>query len=379
MRRTVAAVAALLAVAALVFLALARRPRGELTVTPTHDPPPSPEIVNAVPLEADHKIGAGRAFEGLTIYPVLADDQPDLGPFVTLDQALEDKTGEVRETDEGGRVGSLVIENKGAKSIFVLAGTVVKGGKQDRQIAQDFAVGPGQTIPVDAYCVEQHRWNASRDGVATQNRFGASKTLATSGVRAAGQYQKNQGEVWAKVGEVNRQNGKASATGSLAASLDDQEIAQKRASLAQRIAAFADALQPQRSVVGIAYAVEGKVRSVRWFANHDLYAMYRDTLFNTAALEAITAARAAGDRAKAPAPPPPPPEAVKAFVTEIETAKVAEERPTSGETVNAYKETKSGYGSSATLKAAPSAWTSPTASAKWRAKKATISSDFTAK
>lgn len=63
---------------------------------------------------------------------------------------------------------------------------------------------------------------------------------------------------------------------------------------------------------------------------------------------------------------------------EIETAQVAEERPTSGETVNAYKETKKGYGSSATLKAAPTAW-DHTGTGTYRGKKATISSDFTAK
>jgi len=38
-------------------------------------------------------------------------------------------------------------------------------------------------------------------GSATQNRFGASKTLATSQVRAAGRHRKSQGEVWAKVGD----------------------------------------------------------------------------------------------------------------------------------------------------------------------------------
>jgi hypothetical protein len=371
MKRAFAALFALLAAVALVALALSRLHTSEPEVTAAPEPPTSPEIVNAVTLEADHKIGAGRSFEGLTVFPVLADDQPDLGRFVTLEQALADKTAEVRETDENGRVNSLVIVNKGDKSIFVLAGTVVKGGKQDRQIAQDFAVAPGQTTPVEAFCVEPHRWNASRDGVATHNRFGASKTLATSSVRAAGQYKKDQGEVWSKVGEVNAQNGKRSSTGSLAASLDDQEIAAKRSDLARRVSTFVDGLLPQQKVVGIAYAVDGKVRSVRWFANHELYAMYRESLFNTAALEAITAARAARGKPMPPAPPLPP-EAVKAFVDEIATAEVAEERPTSGETVNAYKETKRGYGSSSTLKKAPAG------SAK-RGRKATLSSDFTAK
>jgi hypothetical protein len=337
-------------------------------------------VLTAIPIEADHRVGGGRAFGDLTVFPVLAHDQPDLGPFVTLDQALSDKSAEVREADAGGQVGSLVIENKGTMSIFVLAGTVVKGGKQDRQIAQDFAVGPHQTVPVDAFCVEPHRWNAEREGVATQGKFTAEKTLALGSVRAAGQYKQNQGEVWAKVGEVNTQNGKAPATGSLLASLDDQEIAAQRSTLAQRISAFLDGLEPQREVVGVAYAVEGQVRGVRWFANHQLYEMYRDALVNTAAVEAITAQHARAKAGGRPTPPAPPvtPQSVKAFIDAIEAAPVAEERDTAGENVNAYRKSKAGYGSTATLKGSPAASPAPGATAAPAAteKRMPISHDF---
>ena len=58
--------------------------------------------------------------------------------------------------------------------IFVLAGTIVKGGN------------PKQTSPVDAFCVEHGRWNGNRDGRATAGHFGTSEVLATSKVRAAG-------------------------------------------------------------------------------------------------------------------------------------------------------------------------------------------------
>jgi hypothetical protein len=69
----------------------------------------------------------------------------------------------------------------------------------------------------------------------------------------------------------------------------------------------------------------------------------------------------------------PTPEAVKAFVNEIEHAEVKEERATPGENVNAYKETKAGYGSTAAFKG------SPAGTAKAATKKRAISSDFTAK
>ena len=74
------------------------------------------------------------------MFPVLAKSQPDLGKFTTLPSALEKEQAEVREVGEedrgGATVGTLVIENKGNVPIYVLAGTVVKGGKLIIHIAE---------------------------------------------------------------------------------------------------------------------------------------------------------------------------------------------------------------------------------------------------
>jgi hypothetical protein len=317
-------------------------------------------------------VGVGRSFGELTVFPILTNDQEDLGAFVTLEQAIASKDAEVREADASGRVNTLVIANKGDKSVFVLAGTLVKGGKQDRQIGQDFSVAPHETVPVDAYCVEPHRWNGTRAGVPTQNRFGTAKTLANSSIRAAGQYKKNQLEVWEKVGQVNAQNHKASPTGTLNATLDDAEITQQRAVLARQISDYLAQQPSARDIVGLAYAVEGKVRGVRWFANHDLFALYGEVLSNTAALESITAVHGAAGTLRVNYVPPTP-EMVTEFVDEIDHATTVEERPTQGENVNTYKESKSGYGSSAALK--PNTGKAPPKAGK----KSAISRDFTAK
>jgi hypothetical protein len=385
MKRTAPAVLVLIAVLAALAYLVPRRPRPELP-EPTREPPPSPEILSSIPLEDDHRIGAPMPFGRLTVFPVLAADQPDLGPFTTLDDALEGKNAEVREVGgaDSGTVRSLVIENKGDVPIFVLAGTVVKGGRQDRQIAQDFVVGPRQEVAVDAFCVERGRWNPTRDGALTQGKFGTMKTLANSSVRAAGQHKKDQSEVWSKTGEVNAKNGKSSPTGSLAASIDDQELTPKRAALADRLATSLNGLRPQREIVGVAYAIDGRVRGVRWFANHRLYELHRATLLQTAALEAITAERAGAPPPEAAAPITA--EAVKTFVTEIEGEKVAEERPTAGENINDYRESKKGYGSSAKFKpgssiASATSKEAPPPGAPSAAKKKpiSISSDFVAK
>ena len=96
-------------------------------------------------------IGKGEVFGNLVVYPVTSHAQIDVGPLVALDDALASGAAEVREVDGGGSVNTLVIENKGTTPVYVLAGTVVKGGKQDRQIGQDFIIDSKQTTPVDAF------------------------------------------------------------------------------------------------------------------------------------------------------------------------------------------------------------------------------------
>ena len=136
----------------------------------------------------------------VTVFPILSSKQTDIGPIITLHSALAEHLAEVRELgpDEvsrpeptredgavrqraqllrqharlvgqsrGARVNTLVIENKGDVPIYVLAGTVVKGGNQDRQIAQDFLVAARTTVPIDAFCVEHGRWSSDRQGQPT--------------------------------------------------------------------------------------------------------------------------------------------------------------------------------------------------------------------
>ena len=115
------------------------------------------------------------------------------------------------------QVGKLAIQNKGQVPVYVLAGTIVKGGKQDRQIGQDFIIGAEETVPIDAFCVEHGRWNGTRDGKSTGGKFEAVKQLAHRDVRVAGQYKKDQSEVWSKVSKVNEANKKHSDSDSLLA------------------------------------------------------------------------------------------------------------------------------------------------------------------
>jgi hypothetical protein len=326
--------------------------------------PAAPAALPGLPLGADHAVGAATVVDNLTVFPIYAKQPEDLGDFTTLEAALEKKVAIVREAGgpspaprvtsgagdhapreqeiagEGARVDTVVVENRGKLPILVLAGTIVKGGNQDRQIGEDFVVGPGKTVDVAAFCVERGRWDGERDGKATGGRFVAQKSLALGSVRAAGQYDKDQGQVWSEVARVNAATKKAAPSGTLLATMDDAAIARRRGEMAARLATAVGGAERQEKLVGVAYAVDGEVKGVRWFAGPKLFRLHRETLLHTAAMEAIAvaAARPAGG----PAPPPARPEAVAAFVSAMEREAVDERRAKADDAV-AVKKGAAGY------------------------------------
>lgn len=312
------------------------------------EPAPMPRELTQLELldtgDGKLRVGKPETFGALAVFPLYAEKQREIGAVRTLPDALAKGEADVRE-ESSATVGQLRIENKGQLPIYVLAGTVVKGGNQDRQIGQDFVIAPKTAVPVDAFCVEHGRWSGERDGVATRGKFSALDQLATAKVRAAGHYEQNQGKVWEQVGKVNAKHGKQTQSGSLLASLDDRQLAGRRDAIAARINQRLSALPNRAHLVGFGYAVGGQVRGVRWFSSRALFDTFRGILVNTAAADAVMAEDGARHESV------PPASAVVRFVKEIERAKT-EERATPAENANDYKKARAGYGSTTKLPAA---------------------------
>ena len=93
------------------------------------------------------------AHENLTIFLFHAHDQIDGSRYISLKEAFEKKQVRVYET---GTVGQLEAENLSETiDIFIQAGDVLKGGRQDRTLGIDFII-PARSgrLPIPAFCVE---------------------------------------------------------------------------------------------------------------------------------------------------------------------------------------------------------------------------------
>jgi hypothetical protein len=145
------------------------------------------------------------------------------------------------------------------------------------------------------------------------------------------------------------------------ATLDDKDVAKRRAALVGALDAALRTAETQSPVVGVGYAIDGHVRSVRWFQSKSAFGLFRTTLLESAALDALTA-QGRGSKRSAPKVEAA---AVDAFIRDVETG-AAETRETDAQNRNEYREGKAGFGSKTRMKsAAPGA--------------APISSDYTAK
>lgn len=311
-------------------------------------------------LDDHHMLSAPVTVGNLTVWPVTTDRPLDLGEFLTLEEALAKGAAEVREVGgwarqiegtpeqtvnlfepserpappEAGQVAqtleqgqtaeveqedplgtrsgsslvlavlaadavvnTLVIENKGDVPILVCAGTVVKGGNQDRQIGQDFVLKANSTTHVDAFCVEQGRWQSDRLGAETGGKFAVLDGMATAKVRAKGQYEKDQGGVWQEVGAItdaiviyapNNVGASLASESSFAVAFDANAAAS-----AEDLKRCEDAVKKHfaahEGAVGFAYAVNGEPVTVRTFAHPRLLTKQLDDFVRGMATEALLA------------------------------------------------------------------------------------------
>lgn len=225
-------------------------------------------------------------YKNLRIYPVLANaafrqNFGGLGNYSHLEEAITDHKIKVEEVNGSGTVNTLMAENISNDSIFLMAGEVVKGGKQDRVIASDIIIAPGEKVNIGAFCVEQGRWNAGSTGT----QFSSYLNVTNTEVRKAVSVEKNQREVWDKVKKVTDENGAASGTGTYTA-LKNSDTYQTN--LKEYLENFEGAFDDNADVIGVMVVSGDKVIGVDLFATNEMFVTAYKNLVHSYITEAIT-------------------------------------------------------------------------------------------
>ena len=175
---------------------------------------------------------------------------------------LDDESARISEVSERGEVGRVRVESLTQLPLLLLAGELIRGARQNRQVDATLIIPPGgELASVPVSCVERGRWayrGGRRGFQPTQTTIPwnmRSRTAARS-LRAKqrrGQHDAGQGQVWRAVDEHLRRKQSRSATSDLLAAMS--------ADLQQQVAAWT----PAKEDVGGAFFVGDKLVGLEAF------------------------------------------------------------------------------------------------------------------
>lgn len=208
--------------------------------------------------------------------------------LLTLTEAMKQGKVKVYET---GNVNKLAIENVSKEDVYIQAGDIVKGGKQDRVFSDDMVLPKmSGKQDISSFCVESGRWR-KRGKENVQHFSQSSYRLASKDLKLAAKMKKNQADVWDKVNQLQRKMGRAlgknvqkqESASSLQLSLEDQDAQMK----VQDYEKSLKTLVNKKDVLGFAFAINGDLNSVDVYANNKLFKKMWPRLLRAAATEAL--------------------------------------------------------------------------------------------
>ncbi len=219
--------------------------------------------------------------ESLTLTPIVSTQQKSSDEkLIVLDEAMGKKLVRIHEQDSED-VNNLTLTNKSEQPLFLLAGEVIIGGKQDRIIGRNTIVPPKKTLSVPVFCVEHGRWdNKSKE-------FTTAKALAHGRLRGKASFD-TQSDVWQEVASKNEQRKTTSSTDTyrkVAKQQSDGTLAKWEKQVDTAIDKLPDA--DKDKLVGFAVSVNGKVATVDVFDNPSLFKKLQGKLVRSYITEAI--------------------------------------------------------------------------------------------
>jgi len=326
--------------------------QGSNTPTPVASDPASPPVVEL-------SIGEGIQFKNLTIFPVVSSVPRDEDRFITLDEGILAQTVKVVEVgaltadpasvaadqasayDEqdasssdqdaaeagsrtqlvagnelqgagdnpliavidpfgidqsgGANVNRVLVLNRSEQPLYLMPGETIVGGQQDRTLAEEMIIPPGdKPVEVAVYCVEHARWShrsaaqtaalAANTGddedsidfanlvlplaSAGQDGFLPGAAALNKQGRLAVQQARDQNAVWEKVAEANAKTSVDAPTGGFTHNFVDPSVGEE---LQPYLTHFQQPIESRERIVGVIVAINGHVESIDVFESTPLF------------------------------------------------------------------------------------------------------------
>jgi hypothetical protein len=282
--------------------------------------------------EANLEIGSPSSYANLAVFPITLKvrEADPASRYITLDEGVKQNLIEVKEMGEstpsiqrvrpardsqerqssyqpsGAEVNRLKIFNKSNKTLILLAGEMVVGGKQDRIVQKDTLIKPGKDgVPLSVFCVEQGRWEGGKAKFGT-TAGGFGGNVADPSVRGVAQAKSEQSAVWSSVAGQNNSLGVNNSTQTYRGAIDSKKVQAD-------VSAYLEAIKVTfpKNAVGAIVAINGKLVWIDLFpTSQTLFNLYWPKLLRSYAMDALSA------RAQKPVGPAATIGDAKRFLTE---------------------------------------------------------------
>ncbi|NEV62343.1 ARPP-1 family domain-containing protein [Thiorhodococcus minor] len=238
--------------------------------------------------------GEALHHQTLSMTPLLAADrrEPD---YLTLDEALARGELQITELSESGSVPELRLINRARQAVFLLDGEELVGAKQNRVLNLSLLAPAAATLTIPVSCVEAGRWSSMSPAFSSKGRAFYANGRArkarhvTESLRARGQRESHQGEIWQDIAAKSARMGSRSDTDAMACLYEDFDAL---------IAQYVQAMPPQPNQVGAVFAINGAIRGLDLFDCAATLRKLLPKLVVSYALDAIESGREAANCAR---------------------------------------------------------------------------------
>lgn len=240
---------------------------------------------------SNYRLSGPYQFEDLSIFLIHDADAPGSRVYTTLKDAMDRNIVVVHETST---VNELAIENVSAtEEVFVQAGDIVKGGRQDRVLSVDMIL-PAKSgiVPIAAFCVEQSRWQ-QRGGESADHFTLTEMTINYSLLQAIKDVATQTG-VWdaveasqermvAGVAADSNVRSEISPT-SLPLALESEAVQESTAPYISKLSPVA---HQHNDVIGFAFAIDDQIKGADVYSSNVMFKRFWPRLLQAAAVEAV--------------------------------------------------------------------------------------------
>lgn len=257
---------------------------------PTLFKTPPPRVRKEIQL-SNYRLSGPYEFERLSIFLIHGPNVPNSSVYTPLQEAMAREIVTVHETSD---VNELAIENVSAsEDVFVQAGDIVKGGRQDRALSVDLVLpAKSGVVPISAFCVEQSRWQAR--GSESGDHFTLTEMVAPFSLRRAIKGVATQAGVWDEVkasqdnvaaGVARSVRSEVSPT-SLPLALESEAVQEAMTPYIEKLSSIT---QQFNDVIGFAFAVDDQLKGADVYSSNAMFDRFWPRLLKAAVVETLAA------------------------------------------------------------------------------------------